>query len=74
MGSVNGKPKRIPIAEPSLGSEEERNVLEAVRSNWIGSKGPFVQAFEEDFARFFGAAHGVSMSNGTTALQLALLA
>ena len=32
----------IPIAEPSLGEEELRNVVEAVKSGWISSKGKFI--------------------------------
>lgn len=36
--------------------------------------GPEVRAFEDDFARFSGAAHCVGVNNGTSALQLALLA
>jgi dTDP-4-amino-4,6-dideoxygalactose transaminase len=36
--------------------------------------GPAVQDFESDFAQYLGVDHAVGTSNGTTALQLALLA
>ena len=36
--------------------------------------GPDVDAFEEEFARFSGAAHCVGVANGTDALELALRA
>lgn len=36
--------------------------------------GPFVERFEEDFARFCGAAYSVGVGNGTDALWFALLA
>ncbi|MFN8549729.1 MAG: DegT/DnrJ/EryC1/StrS family aminotransferase, partial [Candidatus Eisenbacteria bacterium] len=36
--------------------------------------GPAVKRFEQNFARFSGAAHGVGCSSGTSALHLALLA
>lgn len=66
--------KFIPISEPSIGEEEKANVMEAVSSGWISSKGPFISDFEDEFSNFIGAKHGVSTSNGTTALHLALSA
>jgi len=36
--------------------------------------GPFVKAFEDDFARFCGCAHAVGVGNGTDALWAALIA
>jgi len=36
--------------------------------------GPAVQDFESDFAQYLGVDHAVGTNNGTTALQLALLA
>lgn len=64
----------IPIAEPSLGEEELKNVTEAVKSGWIGSKGKFITEFEEKFARYCGVKYGIATSNGTVALHLALTA
>jgi len=64
----------IPVAEPALGEEELRNVVEAVKSGWISSKGRFIEEFEEKFAEYCGARYGVSTSNGTAALHLALVA
>lgn len=64
--------KFIPIYEPTLGEAEEATVLDAVRSGWISSNGKYIREFEERFAAFCGAAHGISTSNGTTALHLAL--
>lgn len=63
---------KIPVATPSLGEQELRNVIEAVRSGWVGSKGKFVKEFETEFARYIGVKYGVATSNGTTALHLAL--
>ncbi len=65
---------RIPIAAPVLGEEELANVIEAVRSGWISSKGAFIGEFEREFAAFCGARHGVAVANGTVALHIALLA
>ena len=62
----------IPIAEPSLGEEELRNVIEAVKSGWISSKGKFIEEFEQEFANYCGRKYGVATANGTVALHLAL--
>lgn len=64
--------KFIPIYEPALGDAEEAAVMDAVRSGWISSNGKYIREFEERFAAFCGTAHGVSTSNGTTALHLAI--
>jgi perosamine synthetase len=65
---------RIPIAAPELGSEELENVVRAVKSGWVSSKGPFIEEFEKNFAAYIGTKYSVSASNGTTALHLALAA
>jgi perosamine synthetase len=65
---------RIPIAEPEIGEEELKNVMEAVKSGWVSSKGKFISEFEERFAEYIGVKYGVATSSGTTALHLALVA
>lgn len=62
----------IPIYEPTLGAEEEALLLDTIRSGWISSNGKYIKAFEQRFAAFCGVDHGVSVSNGTTALHLIL--
>jgi len=64
----------IPIAEPALGEEELNNVIAAVRSGWVSSKGRFIPEFQERFATYCGVRYGVATSNGTVALHLALAA
>jgi len=65
---------RMPVAEPDIGEEELKKVIEAVKSGWVSSKGPFIEEFEEKFAKYIGLKHGVATSNGTAALHLALTA
>ena len=65
---------RIPVAEPVLGQEELDNVVAAVKSGWISSLGAFIPEFEQRFAAYCAAAHGIAVSNGTVALHLALVA
>lgn len=64
----------IPVAQPVLGKEEERMVLEGLRSGWVSSAGKFINQFEQAFAKFCNAKYGITTSNGTTALHLALVA
>lgn len=65
---------RIPIARPELGEEELKNIYDVFSSGWISSKGPFIEKFEKKFSCYVGTNYGVSTSNGTTALHLALVA
>lgn len=64
----------IPIAQPEIGPEELDNVVEAVKSGWISSRGKFVSEFEESFAGYCGVKYAVATCNGTAALHLALAA
>ena len=65
----------IPVYEPDLSGNEENYLLDAFRSGWISSKGEYVDRFEQAFANFIGSNRpGISVSNGTVALHLALLA
>lgn len=64
----------IPIYEPVLGDLELEYVQTCIRSGWISSLGEFIPQFEDKFATFCGSKYGVTTSNGTTALHLALLA
>jgi perosamine synthetase len=64
----------LPVALPDLGGNEEKYVLDAVRSSWISSTGPYLSRFEEEFASLCGTRHAIAVSNGTVALHLALVA
>jgi perosamine synthetase len=65
---------KYPVAEPEIGEEELKNVIEVVKSGWVSSKGKFVEEFENLFAKYIGVKYGVATSNGTVALHLALVA
>jgi perosamine synthetase len=65
---------RIPVAQPEIGDEELANVISALKSGWVSSKGPFIEEFEKNFANYIGTKYGVTASNGTAALHLALAA
>lgn len=65
--------RKIPIAKPHLGAEEETAVAQVLRSGWV-SQGPVVAEFEQQFAEYVGAEHAVAVSSCTTALHLAIVA
>lgn len=63
---------RLPLHEPSLKGNELAYVTECIETGWVSSVGSFVDRFERDVAVYTGAAHAVVVSNGTSALQIAL--
>ena len=64
---------RIPHSRPTLGREEERAAVRALRSGHPGG-GVEVEAFERSMERFLGGGHAVAVQTGSAALHLALLA
>lgn len=66
--------KYIPVSEPNLKGKELEYITDAVKSTWISSTGKYINKFEKMFAEYIGVNHAISVSNGTVALHLALLA
>src|SRR5262245_24114925 len=66
---------KIPVHEPDIGEDEVASVVAALRRGEIsGSFGKAIPEFEEKFAAYCGCKYGVSVTSGTTALQLAVSA
>ena len=61
----------IPFAAPSLGPDEERAVIEVLRSGWLTTASK-AKAFEEAFAARVNAPYAAAVSSGTAGLHLAL--
>jgi perosamine synthetase len=68
------KKLNIPVAAPVLSGREKEYVLDCLDSTWISSNGPYIERFEQEFARYCGVQHAVVCCNGTAALHLALMA
>ena len=64
----------IPVCEPLLTGKELDYVADCLKTNWISSMGKYIAQFETRFAGYCGCKHGVSTTNGTAALHLALAA
>lgn len=61
-----------------FGDEEHQNVATALKTGKLSEYfrnplgGPWVQAFEQDLAKYHGVPYAVACSNGTSALHMAL--
>ena len=62
----------IPVCTPLLKGSERKYVNDCLRTNWISSSGKYVRLFEEKFSQYCGKKFGITTTNGTTALHLAL--
>ncbi len=63
---------KIPITKPMFGEDEERAVVEVLRSGWV-VQGPKVAEFERLVADYVDVPEAVATSSCTTALHLALV-
>jgi dTDP-4-amino-4,6-dideoxygalactose transaminase/nucleoside-diphosphate-sugar epimerase len=72
-GGMPARSEFLPFARPSLGREEEEEVLDSLRSGWI-TTGPKVQRLEGKFAEYLGAKHAIAVSSCTAALHVSLAA
>ena len=64
----------IPVNTPMLDGNEEKYLVECIRTGWISSEGPFVRSFEDQFASRVGRSYGIAVCNGTVALEAAVAA
>jgi hypothetical protein len=63
--------RQVAFHRPSIGPEEEREVLDTLRSGWI-TTGPKAKRFEKEFAAYVGAKNALAVAHCTGALHLAL--
>ncbi|MFZ7116285.1 MAG: DegT/DnrJ/EryC1/StrS family aminotransferase, partial [Bacteroidota bacterium] len=64
----------IPVNTPLLNGNEEKYLLECIRTGWISSEGPFIKEFEEKFSLYVNRKHGIAVANGSAALDVAVQA
>ena len=63
---------QISLAKPNLNGNELKYITDCINTGWISSIGKYVSLFEKKFSNFSKIKHCLPVSNGTTALQLAL--
>ena len=62
----------IPVNEPLLSGNEKKYLIECIETGWISSEGSFVKNFEQQFAQKVERKHGIAVSSGTGALDIAV--
>ena len=68
------KGNRIFLSPPHLGDQEAKNVSIAFSSNWISTKGPFIDEFEKNIAEYCERKAASVVQSGTAAIHLAIRA
>ncbi len=61
----------IPVCAPHVAALEAEYLADCVKSGWIGA-GPYIERFEREWAAYCGRSHGMAVTNGTVALELAI--
>lgn len=65
------KEMHIPWAMPYIGKEELDEVVDTIKSTWV-TMGPKVKRLESEISGYIGVKHGIAVSSGTAALDVAL--
>jgi dTDP-4-amino-4,6-dideoxygalactose transaminase len=74
LGGKKAKGKPFPVW-PYYDQNEERVLQEVLQSRvWWRTPGTRTLAFEQNFAKFHRARHGIAVTNGTAALEVAMAA
>ncbi len=64
----------VPVNEPLLSGNERKYLEECLDTGWISSEGPFVERFEQEFARVTGRQHAIATTSGTASLDAVVAA
>lgn len=70
---INPRKNFLPIARAVFGKEEEKEIIETLRSGWI-TLGPRTKKFEELLAEYVGIKYAIALNSCSAALHLAMLA
>ncbi len=70
---VRPKEEFLVFGAPQICEEEITEVVQCLRSGWIGT-GPRAHQFENDFAAYKGKRHAMAVHSCTAALHLSMLA
>ena len=62
----------IPVNEPILTGNEKKYLNQCIDTGWISSEGPFVDMFEKNFSKQVNREYGITVTNGTAAIDVAI--
>jgi len=74
LALLGGEPARrnyLDFHRPSFGPEEEREIIDTLRSGWI-TTGPKTKQFERNFAEYIGVNEAIGLNSCTAGMFLAL--
>lgn len=63
----------IPLSVPNFSGKEAEYVLQAVKTAWVSTAGPYVNDFEKSVAQYVDAPGAVACQSGTAGLHTAML-
>ncbi len=64
----------IPVNKPLVSGNEKKYLNECIDTCWISSEGPFIKKFEQGMAEYVGRKYAIAVTNGTAALEMAVVA
>lgn len=70
---IKPRKKFLPIATAVFGKEEEKEIIDTLRSGWI-TLGPKTKKFEESLAKYVGVKYAIALNSCSAALHLSMLA
>ena len=73
MKVISPREEFLTFGSPSIGNEEIEEVVDVLRSGWLGT-GPRVARFEREFAEYKQVSNAVAVNSCTAALHLSILA
>lgn len=62
----------IPVNIPDITEDDISAVGQVLRGGWVSGEAPIVVEFEKAFADFHGREHGISVPNGSIAIDLVI--
>ncbi|MBV8667410.1 MAG: DegT/DnrJ/EryC1/StrS aminotransferase family protein [Burkholderiaceae bacterium] len=62
----------LPFTKPTMDEATIASVVEVLRSGWLTSNGPKVQAFEKQLSEYFGGRPVRTYNSGTCTMEIAL--
>lgn len=64
----------IYVNKPAFLGNEKKYLLNCIKTGWVSSDGPYVKQFERNFAKFVDRKFASTVTNGSTALEIAIRA
>jgi len=64
--------EKIPLSVPYINGNEWDYIKECLDTNWVSSKGKYVDKFEEKLSNYVNTEYGVACVNGTATIHTAL--